>query len=307
MSTNDEKDETINKIYYDMAGYGSVLTTYNDAKLKDPSITKAYVQGWFVGNVINRKQPQGTNSFVAPGPGYEYQIDLFYLSDLKKQKMLYGCVCIDIFTKVAWVVPVPSRKGPDVAFGIIECLKNMKDENYIRRDPNIIYTDGEAAFNLKEFYTTRGIKHVVSRNHAAFAERFIRTYKAMLYKRIDSVKENNITDPQWTTYNWAILLIYNTKLIHSSTKMTPKQAAQKTNELDVKANLELRAKRNRTYPPLAVGDKVKIARKKKVNEKERTSFFGDETFPVLEISEDFGQKYYKVGKIQFTRRDLLKI
>ncbi len=77
MSTNEENYAVINRIYYDMAGYGSVVTTYNDAKLEDPSITKAYVQGWFVGNAINRKQPNGKQSFVAPGPGYEYQVDLF--------------------------------------------------------------------------------------------------------------------------------------------------------------------------------------------------------------------------------------
>ena len=40
-----------------------------------------FVQGWFAGNVINRKQPAGRNSFVVPGPGYEYQVDLFYMSD----------------------------------------------------------------------------------------------------------------------------------------------------------------------------------------------------------------------------------
>ena len=54
--------------------------------------------------------------------------------------------------------------------------------------------------------------------------------------------------------------------------MAPKDAAKQSNEIDVKANLELRAKRNVKYPPLDIGDKVKLARKKKVNEKERTSF-----------------------------------
>ena len=55
--------------------------------------------------------------------------------------------------------------------------------------------------------------------------------------------------------------------------MTPVNAAKQTNELDVKSNLELRAKNNRRYPPLNVGDSVKILRKKRVNEKERNSFF----------------------------------
>ena len=121
------KYAVLDKVYYDPAGYGSVLSTYNEAKLKDPTITKSYVQGFFVGHVINRKQPPGRNSFVAPGPGYEYQVDLFCLSDLKNQKMKYGCVCIDMFIKYAWVVPIPSRLGPDMAFILIECLNNMNN------------------------------------------------------------------------------------------------------------------------------------------------------------------------------------
>ena len=33
------KDETISKIYYDEAGYGSVKQTYLEARQKDPKIT----------------------------------------------------------------------------------------------------------------------------------------------------------------------------------------------------------------------------------------------------------------------------
>ena len=92
------------------------------------------------------------------------------------------------------------------------------------------------------------------------------------YKIIDSIESNNLKDPQWIDYNYQVLLAYNDKLIHSSTKMTPKYAAKQTNEVDVKSNLELRAKNNRRYPPLNVGDSVKLLGKDKVNEKERQSF-----------------------------------
>jgi hypothetical protein len=293
-------------VYYDPAGYGSIVATYNEARLKDITISKQFVQGWFSENVSKKKQPGGKNSFVGPGPGYESQIDVFYLSDLKKQKNKYGCVCINIFTKYAWVVPIPTRKAGSVAFGIIECLNNMKNHKF-DGNPNIIYTDGEKAMDLREFYTERKIKHYITRNHAAFAERFIRTYKAMLYKRIDSIKENNVGDPQWTDYNYNVLLTYNNKLIHSSTKMTPKDAAKQTNEVDVKTNLELRAKRNRKYPSLNIGDQVEIARKKKVNEKERSSFWTDGSFPVEAIAEEFGQKYYTVQSVQYIRGELLKV
>ena len=90
--------------------------------------------------------------------------------------------------------------------------------------------------DLKEVYTERDIRFDVTRNHAAFAERFIRTYTAMLYKRIDSIRAKHETDPQWDTYNYEVLSTYNNKLIHSSTKMTPVNAAKQTNELHVKSN-----------------------------------------------------------------------
>ena len=185
------------------------------------------------------------------------------------------------------MVPIKSKKGGEVAAGILQCLNEMKGK------PKILYTDYEKSFSasyLKTYYAEQDIKHYITRKHANFAERFIRTYKALLYKRIDSVRENNIIDPQWTLYNWPILLVYNTKLIHSSTKMTPANAAKPENELEAKNNMELRAKHNRKYPPLNVGDTVRIMRKKKNNEKERTLHWSEATFKVSEINKEFDQK-----------------
>ena len=306
ITTNAEKDKVIDKVYYDTAGYGSVQATWQEAKVIDPTITLDFVKSWFSGNVQVKKQPGGNNSFVAPHAFYEFQIDLFWLVDLKKQKFKVGCLCIDIFSKYAVVVPIKSKKGPDVAAGILQCFNEMKGK------PKILYTDDEGAFDslyIRKYYTEQDIKHYITRKHANFAERFIRTYKALLYRRIDSVRENNVVDPQWTDYNWAILLVYNTKLIHSSTKMTPVNAAKKENELEAKNNMELRAKHNRKYPPLNVGDKVQIMRKKKNNEKERTSHWSAASFTISDINEQFGQKYYKVeGMVRdYIRGELLKI
>jgi hypothetical protein len=85
------------------------------------------------------------------------------------------------------------NKGPDVTAGIFQCFEEMKGK------PKIRYTDDEPSFStqyLNEYYEEEGIKHYITRKHAAFAERFIRTYKALLYKRIDSVTAMNIVDPQ---------------------------------------------------------------------------------------------------------------
>ena len=62
MISNEDKYQPTDNIYYDEASYGSVLATYKDARLKDGTITMKFVQGWFDGNVINRKQPAGRTS-----------------------------------------------------------------------------------------------------------------------------------------------------------------------------------------------------------------------------------------------------
>jgi hypothetical protein len=123
---------------------------------------------------------------------------------------------------------------------------------------------------MTAYYGQHNITHYSTRTHAAVAERFIRTYDVLLYKRIDSIKATNIEDPEWTDYNYQVLLTYNNKFMHSSTQMKPADAAKTTNEVDVKVNQELRAKNNRNDPPLDVDDNVKRITKKKVNGKRET-------------------------------------
>ena len=60
-------------------------------------------------------------------------------------------------------------------------------------------------------------------------------------------------------------------MVSSAIKMAPLEARKKKNELEVKLNISLQAKRNRTYPEIEVSDRVKMMRKKDIGEKERTS------------------------------------
>ncbi len=109
-------------------------------------------------------------------------------------------MCIDVFSKYAAVVPIVDRKTGPVAAGILECFKLMG------KKPEILYTDDEAslsAFSMIEYYKEKHFKHYITRNHAASTERFIRTCKDLLYKRIDgtSKKEN----PQWHDYIYQVM------------------------------------------------------------------------------------------------------
>jgi hypothetical protein len=303
--TSEEKDKIINDIYYDQSGYGSVKRTYSEARIISSKITLKYVQEWFNTNVGKKSQPVGTNSFIAPRAHYEYQGDIFFVRDLGKQKFPYGMVCIDIFSKFAVVIPMKSRNGDDCAAAILESFQKMG------KKPELFYTDGETGFDsyaMRDYYEEQKIKHYITRKHAAFAERMIRTFKAMMYARIDQAKVK-VEKPQWHDYIFPVLLTYNNKNKHSSTSKTPNEARKDTHQADVKANLEIKALKNRKYPILNVGDKVKIMRKKKIDEKERTSNWSVEVFVVASINESLGQKYYKVegADRDYTRAEILKV
>ena len=79
------KNEIISKIYNDPSGFGSINKTLGEAKQVDKSITIDDVKDWFRRNVEKKNQLKGMNSFVAPHPYYEYQLDLFFINDLENQ------------------------------------------------------------------------------------------------------------------------------------------------------------------------------------------------------------------------------
>ena len=122
------------------------------------------------------------------------------------------------------------------------------------RKPEVVYSDNEPAFSstkVQQYFKEHKIKHIITLNHAAVAERSIRTVKDMIYKRVENTGES------WNDLLYQILLLYNYTNMHSSTKMTPDEARKKTNELNVKSNLELKRRNTRKYPEVEVGDHVK--------------------------------------------------
>ena len=134
----------------------------------------------------------------------------------------------------------------------------------------MIYTDDERAIageDFKDYVEGEGITLHRTRGHPAFAERFIRTYKDMLFKRVEADEKKGKENIQWVDYNLEIMLTYNDKMKHSATGMTPKEARKDKNEFRAMLNVASKAKKERIYPTLGVGDKVKIMRKKAIQRK----------------------------------------
>ena len=305
----ENKQKIISEIYFDRSGYGSRATTLKDAKAKDKSITREDVEQFFRKNVEIKKKPRGMNSFVAPYNNHTYQIDLFFISkdDLEaKQKFRAGLVAIDVLSKYAVVVPVKSKETTDVVVGTMEALQKMG------KKPKMIYTDDERAIassEFKEYVEGEGIELYRTRGHPAFSERFIRTFKDKLFKRIEADENRGKQNIQWIDYILEIMLTYNNKDVHSATGQTPNEARKKQNEFKSVMNVSMKAKKEKLYPELNVGDKVKIVRKKTITEKERTSHFLQGEYVVEEIFEKLNQKYYRLTDYPrpLLRHELLKV
>ena len=99
------KDEIIEKCYFDQAGYGSINETLIDAKLFTKDKTYDDVKRWKETNVERKRKMSGMNSFIAHAAYDEFQIDLLFIADLK-ESYNGGLLLVDIFSKYTTVVPL---------------------------------------------------------------------------------------------------------------------------------------------------------------------------------------------------------
>jgi len=286
----DNKNDTISKVYFDPAGYGSINTTLKDAKQIDKTITLQDVKNFFDSRVNKKTNLKGSNSFVAPYAYYEYQIDLMFIKYLEKQEHTIAMICIDIFSKYCVIVPIKSKKVEDLSYGFLTCMNEMK------RKPEVVYSDGETGLQdplFTKYFEENKISFIPTRTHPHFVERMIRTFREMLDKRMENDKDGK---KQWTDYIFPILLTYNNKLVHSATGFTPNDARKPENGLQVFLNIKMKAKKNRVYPDVEKGDKVKIYQKRKPGEKVNVSVWSNEIYTVEDVSEIHGINFYKTSQ-----------
>ena len=192
-------DKIISDVYHEF--YGSINSTYLDAKKKDNTIKYDDVKQWFEKSFVRKTNLSGYNSFIAHHAYEEKQIDLFLVNDLENQEYKIGLLIVDIFSKCLTVVPLHSKTSSDVLEGIKHGFQNMGGK------PQTVYSDDEGALNSKEiqaYFNEHNIKHIVSRGHAPVAERSIRKIKDLIYRRID-----NSDQTQWTAVLPNALTNYN--------------------------------------------------------------------------------------------------
>ena len=209
----------------------------------------------------------------------------------------YVLVTIDNFSKYGWTIPIKNKNAQTIKDSFENILISSK------RKPNLIETDrGKEFYNniFQDFLNKNNIK-LYSRNSsygAVFAERFNRTIRDLLKK---IVFEHG--DAKWIDILPTITKQYNNR-IHSSTKLSPKDASLKKNEGFVYKNLL--DKRKKVKPKFQINDLVRTADLKKTFSKGDTTNWSYKLYKITEIINDTIPSYKIDNLSERYKESLLK-
>ena len=204
----------------------------------------------------------------------------------KKNKGIKYLLCaIDLYSKYAFVVPLKDKKGISITNAFNKIIKQFK------RKPNKIWVDQGSEFYNNSFKKWLSDNNIIiystyNKGKSVVAERFIRTLKNRLYKRMTATGKNvyyDVLDDVVSKYN-------NTK--HSTIKMKPidvknnkRVYIDEHNEKDTtKSSCSARSR-------FKVGDGVRISKFKNIFAKGYTLNWSKEIFIVDKINDTVPYTY----------------
>ena len=209
-----------------------------------------------------------------------WSLDILDLKDYGSENnrgYRYVLVTIDNFSKFGWKIPLKNKK----ALTIKDSFENVLISS--KRKPNLIETDrGKEFYNnlFQDFLNKNDIK-LYSRNSSygvVFAQRFNRTIRDLLKKPVFEKGDGN-----WIDILPTITKQYNNR-IHSSTKLSPKDASLMENEGFVYKNLI--DKRMIITSKYEIGNLVRTADLKKTFSKSDTTNWSYKLYKITEIVND---------------------
>ena len=298
-----DKDTIIKKVYFsDEIGFGSANATYREAHKQHSGITLQNVKEWM--GKQQHKQTKfkysGQNSYVANHPLQQIEIDLIDMTSKASENngYRYAVAGIDIFSKFGWALPIKTKQPHDVLDGLKEVLNKIGI-------PEMLYSDSEGSFNSTDFVrfiNSKNIKHIFTNSHAHFIEAFNKTIKQQIHTRLEAKGEDL---DKWTLELFNVINKYN-KTQHRTTELTPEEARQDKNRLTVFMNIALKAKHNRSYPPLQEGSLVRVLLKPSTFKKSWHDKWSPDVYKIIGIQG----RYYLVNdnkRKPYLRHELLKV
>lgn len=234
-----------------------------------------------------------------------WEADLISLPKLKDENDGYRYVLtvVDVFSKFGFTRPLKTKGGAEVtnAFkNVIDESEEMEEGAGFKRTPRTLQTDrGKEFINVtfKRFLNSRNIKLqfplTQSKHKAAIAERFNRTIQSHIHKHFTASKTKRYIDvlPKITK-------AYNNS-VHKTIKMRPRDVNEK-NVLKVYNNTRAahhqknEINTNIYTQPFAVGDSVRVVRRKPIFEPGYTNKWSKEVFSITKIIEKKPYFFYKI-------------
>ena len=229
-----------------------------------------------------------------------WSLDILDLKDYGSENnrgYRYVLVVIDNFSKFGWTTSLKNKNAQTIKDSFENILISSK------RKPGLIETDrGKEFYNniIQDFLNKKNIK-LYSRNSsygAVFAERFNRTIRDLLKKPVFEKGDGN-----WIDILQSITKKYNNR-VHSSTKLSPKDASLKKNEGYVYKNLL--DKRKKIKPKYEIGDLVRTADLKKTFSKGDMTNWSYKLYKITEIINDTIPSYHINNLKERNNESLLK-
>ena len=173
--------------------------------------------------------------------------------------------------------------------------------------PDTIYSDNEGSWNHKAFIkllNQHKIKHMITSSPPPFAERMVQEIKNMIHIRLQGLE---VEKEHWVNLLPAVLKEYNNR-IHGTTKMSPNEARQNKNNVQVFLNIGLKAQYNRDYPVLKMDDQVRVYQKPGSFKKGYESRWSPQVYKIIHITPDGKQFIVDNGQRRlYSRHELLRI
>ena len=190
-------DEYLTSVYYDPkrpGSFGGAESLYRDVKEEGKlKISRKQISDWLASQDTYTLHKPARRNFkrnrvIVGGIDEEWQLDLADTQSLKRYNdgYRYLLVCIDVFSKYAWIVPIKSKTGS----ALVEAFKVILSAG---RKPQKIMTDQGTEFFNKSFQTLLNNESIqlfntFNETKASVVERVIRTFKTRMWRYFTAKK-----------------------------------------------------------------------------------------------------------------------
>lgn len=291
------ENQLLERLYYNLdspALYGGLNILFREAKKHNPKIkidkVRSFLQNQYVYTLHKpARRHFSRNKVIVPGPKYQYQIDLSDMQAVKDSNdgFQYIFTCIDVFSKVAWAIPIQNKTGEEI----------VRAFSMIIPKPRVVQSDEGKEFLNKKFQNyleKNNIRFFTSKNRdikCAIVERFNRTLKSKIWKHFSRSRKHRYIDVLPF-----IVSAYNNSY-HRSIKLKPSKV-NISNVAKVRETLYGTLTPNKNFK-YNIGDKVRVSKIKGTFEKGYLPNWSEEIFlirrrnpmpkPVYEL-EDYNKE-----------------